>query len=237
MPDSLLPPPPEGMLFHNDLVQGSDEWLAARCGLLTASEMRLIVTPGTWKPASNDKERAHLWELLSQRLTRHVEPAYVSDDMLRGQTDEVEARILYAQHYAPVAEVGFVTNDRWGFKLGYSPDGLVGNDGLIECKSRRARFQVETIAVGGVPPEFQVQMQTGMLVTGRTWCDFVSYSAGLPMLTLRVERDPEMQCAIIAAAAQFEARLTARLADYRAASASGARLIPTERRVEQELHL
>ena len=65
--------------------------------------------------------------------------------MLRGIEDEVEARILYAAQYAPVQDMGFITNDRWGFTLGFSPDGLIGDDGFLECKSRRQKFQVQTI--------------------------------------------------------------------------------------------
>ena len=222
--------------YHRDLVQGSDEWLAARCGLLTASEMKLIVTP-TLKPASNDKERAHLYELLAQRITRHVEPSYISDDMLRGREDEIEARILYAERYAPVDEVGFITNDRFGFTLGYSPDGLVGDDGLIEVKSRRQKYQIETLINGEVPAEYAIQIQTALLVSERAWCDFISYSGGLPMVTIRVEPDAKMQAAILDAAAAFEQRLAEKLETYRTRLASTARLIPTERRVEQEMHV
>jgi predicted phage-related endonuclease len=155
--------------------------------------------------------------------------------MLRGHEDEVEARILYAQHYAPVQDVGFITNDRWGFTLGYSPDGLVGDDGLIECKSRRQKFQVETVINGDVPCDYLLQVQTGLLVSERKWLDFISYSGGLPMVTVRVYPDPKVQNAIIEAAADFEARLAEKLAAYDAAMASAARLIPTERRIEQEM--
>lgn len=217
--------------YHADLIQGSDEWLAARRGILTASEMKLIITP-TLKPASNDKERSHLFELLAQRITGHVEPSYISDDMLRGQEDEIEARALYAEHYAPVQEMGFITNDTWGFTIGYSPDGLVGDDGLIECKSRRQRFQVETILSGTMPADYLIQVQTGMLVTGRKWCDFISYSGGLPMAVIRVPADPAIQAAILDAAEAFEDRLLMKLAAYREASAG---LIPTTRRVELEM--
>lgn len=222
--------------FHRDLIQGSDEWLAARCGLITASEMKLLISPATLKPANNDKTRAHVWELAAQRITQHVEPSFIGDDMLRGQEDELVARDLYAQHFAPVEEVGFVTNDRWGFTLGYSPDGLVGDAGLIECKSRRQRFQVETI-INGVPEEYMVQVQTGMLVAERPWCDFVSYSGGLPLAVFRVEADPEMQAAILAAAEAAEDRIVGAMADYRASLARMRKLIPTERRVEQEMVL
>lgn len=220
--------------YHRDLIQGSDEWLAARTGLLTASEMKLIITP-TLKIADNDKTRAHVWELLAQRLTRYVEPHYISDDMLRGVQDEIDARTLYAEKYAPAEEVGFITNDIWGFTIGYSPDGLVGDDGLIECKGRRQRFQIETIASGEMPSDYLMQVQTGLLVTGRKWLDFVSYSGGLPMVTIRIYPDPVVQNAIIAAATAFEAKLAEQLAAFHAAMGSKARLIQTERRTTQEM--
>lgn len=224
--------------YYTDLIQGSDEWLAARCGLLTASEMKLILTPSL-KIASNDKERAHLYELMAQRITGYVEPHYVSDDMLRGHEDEVEAKILYAQRYAPVEEMGFITNDRWGFTLGYSPDGLVGDGGLIECKSRRAKFQVETILdaeAGLIPAEFVLQVQTGLMVSERKWLDFISYSGGLPMATVRVWPDPVTQDAIEQAAGAFEKRLAEKMARYEAVLAEKVvRLIPTERKVYEEI--
>lgn len=222
---------------HPDLIQGSDEWLAARTGLLTASEMKLIVTPSL-KAASNDKERAHLYELLSQRITRYVEPSYIGDDMLRGQADEVEARMLYAEHQHPVQDMGFITNNRWGFKIGYSPDGLVGNDGLLECKSRRQKFQVQTIIDGVMPDDFLIQAQTGLLVSERSWLDFVSYSAGLPMMTVRVYPDGRVQEAILEAAIAFEERLAVKLMRYQNELKHPAnRLIPTIRKIEQEMYV
>lgn len=225
--------------YYPELIQGSEAWLQARCGLLTASEMKLIITP-TLKVAANEKERAHLWELLAQRITKYVEPHYVSDDMLRGHEDEVEARILYSQHYAPVQEMGFITNDRWGFTIGYSPDGLVGDDGLIECKSRRQRFQIETIvqySVDSTPPlDYYLQVQTGLLVAERKWCDVVSYSGGLPMIPMRVYPDAAAQDVIVDAASKFEARLATKLEKYRIALKSIARLVPTERKIVMEMY-
>jgi len=220
--------------YHNDLIQGSDEWHAARCGLLTASEVKLILTP-TLKIAANDKTRAHVWELLAQRLTRYTEPSYIGDAMLRGWRDEILARDLYSQHYAQVTEAGFITNDRWGFTLGYSPDGLVGDDGLIECKSRAQKFQIQTIAENEVPGEFMLQLQTGLLVTGRAWVDFISYSGGLPMLVKRVLPDLEIQGAIIDAATAFELTLAERANDYEDSLMYMPVVIETERHVEQEM--
>ena len=226
------------VVYHPELTQGSDEWKAARCGLLTASEMSLIITP-TLKAASNEKERSHLYELLGQRITRHVEPRYISDDMLRGQEDEIEAVELYAKTYAPVERVGFITNDKWGFTLGYSPDALVGEDGLIECKSRNQKYQIRTlidyVPVHNIDPEFVIQVQTGLLVSERKWCDLISYCGGLPMSTTRVLPDTEVQNAIIAAATAFEERLAAAHAKYEAILSAQVRLIPTERKVYQEI--
>lgn len=226
---------PRGLIHHPELTQGSEEWLEARRGLLTASEMRLILTQ-TLKIASNDKERAHVFEIAAQRVSGYVEPSYVGDNILRGWDDEIAAREVYAKTYAPVTEIGFITNDRWGFTLGYSPDGLVGADGAIEAKSRRQKFQVETIAKGEVPEEFVLQLQTGLLVSERRWVDFISYSGGLPMITIRVFPDPLMQAAILTAAEQFEARVADCMARFHDRLVSPeARLVPTERRIEQEM--
>jgi hypothetical protein len=221
--------------YHPEVEQGSDEWLAMRCGLLTASEMRLILTP-TLKLASNDNERAHVYELAFQRISGFVEPQYVSDAMLRGQEDEIHARAAYHANYAEVTETGFVTNASLGFTIGYSPDGLVGDDGLIEIKSRAGKYQVQTIATDEVPGEYMIQLQTGLLVTGRKWIDFISYSAGLPMFVKRVEPDPDIQEAILTAATAFEARVHAVVQEYHATLAS-RKFLPTERRFEEEIIL
>lgn len=223
-------------IYHPEVIQGSDEWLAMRCGVMTASEMKLILTP-TLKVANNDKTRAHAYELAFQRLTQYVEPQYVSDAMLRGQEDEIYARAAYAEHYAPVTECGFITRDFGGFTIGYSPDGLVGDDGLIECKSRAGKYQVQTIATNEVPEEYQLQLQTGLLVTGRAWIDFISYCGGLPVFVKRVEPDAEVQDAILTAAEAFNARVAEVMAEYGHTLRNMPVVIPTERRVEQEMYL
>ncbi len=222
--------------IHNEFEQGSEQWLQARCGLLTASEMKLIINPPPepetrikkdgdpykqreWKVISEDeKARIHIYELAAQRITKFVEPIYESFDMLRGKADEQEARALYAERYEPVHEVGFVTNDRWGFTLGYSPDGLVGEDGQIECKSRKQKYQVQTLIenllTDTIPGEFLMQHQTGLLVTEREWIDFVSFSERLPMSVIRVHPDDVIQAAILEAAAITEAKIAKIVATY-----------------------
>lgn len=227
--------------YHAEVVQGSEQWAAMRCGILTASEMHLIITPATLKAASNDRERSHMWELLAQRTTKYVEPSYVSDAMLRGINDELDAVALYSKTYAPVEPVGFVTNDRWGFTIGYSPDGLVGDDGLVECKSRKQSLQIKTlvdyVADDKIDPDFMIQVQTGLLVTERAWCDLVSYCGGLPMATVRVYPIEKYQTAIQEAADAFEARVTAATLRLRTVMDSDARLIPTERKTIEEMYL
>ncbi|MFB0490237.1 hypothetical protein ABIE45_002823 [Methylobacterium sp. OAE515] len=222
---------PSTVRIHADLYQGTDEWIAARCGMLTASEMSLILTP-TLKTAKNEKERSHLYELLAQRITGFVEPRYVSDDMLRGRDDEIEALTLYAKHYAETETVGFITNDRWGFTLGYSPDALVGSDGLVECKSRRQKYQVQTflehVPDRAIPSDFLLQVQTGLLVSERLWCDLVSYSGGLPLAVIRAYPDEKVQQAIVDAAGDFERRIREAMDRYREVIAS-ARAVPTKR--------
>lgn len=226
------------IVYHSEMEQGSDEWLQARCGLITASEVKLLLTP-TLKIAENAKKRAHLWELAAQRITGFVEPQYVSDAMLRGHEDEVLARARYHDEYAPVEKVGFITNDKWGFTLGCSPDGLVGNDGAIECKSRCQKYQVQTVVeeftgVATIPEEYMLQVQAQLLISGREWCDFISYSGGLPMAVIRVTAAPETQDAIIDACSKFEAGISEVISDFHeAVKARGYR--PTERIIEEEM--
>jgi hypothetical protein len=221
-----------------DLEQGSPEWLAARCGMLTASEVKLIMTP-TGKIADNDKTRAHVWELAAQRISGHVEPTYVSDDMLRGHDEELLARQTYDQCIASTHKVGFVVNRKLGFPIGCSPDWLVGTDGGGEAKSRRQKFQVQTICENvpaeTCPDEFMLQVQSCLWITERRWWDFVSYSNGLHMAVIRILPDAEWQARFEEAAIAFEDKVQRAVMTYRAALASGARLIPTERREIQEM--
>lgn len=204
---------------YADLIQGTDEWLEARRGIVTASVVGQLVTPKTIKPAANDHSRALVAQLVAERITGWSEDSYVSHDMLRGSLDEPVARALYAEHYAPVAEVGFMVCDDWGFRIGYSPDGLVGDDGLIEIKSRRPKHHLSHIIAGQVPAENMAQIQCGLLVSGRQWCDYISYCGGMPMWIRRVEPDPRWHDAILAAVEQFEKDAAKMIDAYRQATA------------------
>jgi hypothetical protein len=220
------------VVYHHGIQQGSPEWLECRRGILTASEMKLILTPKL-NLTNNKEEKTHLYDLLAQRITGHVEPTFQSYDMERGNFEEEHARAKYSETYAPVTECGFITNDKFGFKLGYSPDGMVGDDGLIECKSRIQKWQmrtlIECVADQTIPDDFIIQVQSALLISERKWCDFVSYSGGMLMACVRVWPDPVFQNAILSAAAAFEERLAAAREIYDNLIASDARLVPTER--------
>lgn len=198
-----------------DLVQGSDEWLQARCGVLTASTLATLVTP-TLKVANNDTSRRLIRNLATERITGHVEEVYVNADMERGNMEEPLARDFYANHkQVAVDEVGFILKKETDYTLGYSPDGMVGDDGLIEIKSRRQGKHVETILNDAPLAENMAQLQVGLFVTGRQWIDYISYSAGMPFWTKRVYPDPKWFDIIPQAARQFETAATEIIDTYK----------------------
>lgn len=201
-------------LTIHQVEQGSQDWLDLRCGLLTASTIGQLISPKTIKPANNDTSRALTAHLVAERITGYVEPVYVSSDMERGTMDEPVARDLYSEHYAPAVEAGFMVETFNGRRLGYSPDGIVAADGLLEIKSRRQKKQLQTILDDAVPLENMAQIQTGLLVSGRDWLDYVSYCGGMPLYVKRVTPDPRWFDAIEAALDQFETTAAAMLAAY-----------------------
>jgi hypothetical protein len=156
------------------------------------------------EPADDDKARNLTLLLAAERITGWSDPTFVSDDMWRGIDDEPKARDKYSEHYAPVTEAGFMVEDRWGFQIGYSPDGLVGDDGLIEVKSRRSKAQLATILADEVPIDNMAQLQCGLLVSGRAWVDYVSYCGGMPLYRKRVLAQQKWFNAIIDAVTAFE---------------------------------
>lgn len=219
------------MTLHlfNDIEQGSDEWHAVRRGIVTASVVDQLITTKTLKPAANETSRGLTMHLAAERITGYTEPVYVSADMERGNFDEPFARDLYSETYAPVSELGFMVRDDWGFQIGYSPDGLVGEGGLIEVKSRRQKIHLRTILADEVPAENMAQIQTGLLVSGRAWCDYLSYCGGMPMWRKRVLPDEKWQQAIIDAVAGFEENAAQMIATYQAAVEG----MPATERIEQ----
>ena len=211
-----------GLTTYPDIVQGTPEWDDVRRGLVTASAVSALLTAGG-QVANNETSRTYTALLVAERITGHTDPTYQSEDMLRGLMDESLATAKYAEHFGvEVEEMGFMSRsftseiDGREFHIGVSPDGLVGDDGMLEVKSRRAKKHLSTILSGTVPPENWVQCQTALLVSGRSWLDYVSWSGGMPMWTCRVEPDLELHAVIVEAVEAFEARAVVMLAEYEA---------------------
>jgi hypothetical protein len=194
------------MIVH-DVKQGTLEWLKLRTGIPTASEFSRIVTPKGWKYAADAETFIH--ELIAQRHApdySEVE-SYVSASMRNGMMLEPEARRYHEFTTGlEIEQTGFITTDDGRF--GYSPDGLIGEDGLLECKSPKPKTQIKWLLQGGVPDEHLAQCHGGLLVTGRQWLDFLSYCHGLPSLLVRVERDEKTE-ALNVALERFHAELVA----------------------------
>lgn len=186
------------------------------------------------EPAHNDTARNLTVFLAAERITGYTEPTYTSDDMWRGVESEPIARDLYSEHFAPARQIGFFLREEAGWKLGYSPDGLVGDDGLIEIKAPRSKKQLATILADAVPAENLPQCQAGLLVSGRKWLDFVSYNGGMPLFVKRVFPDRRWFDAIEAAAKKFELTVADMITCYNAAIEG---LPATERVVEMEMTL
>lgn len=189
---------------HYHLEQGTTEWLEARRGLITASSFSKLITSKDRRPADNATSRKYLAALLAERLTGQLEESYQSEDMIRGSVEEPYARQIYHDCRAPVEVCGFITRRRYGVTLGYSPDGLVGRHGLIEIKRPRQENQIARILSGEIPEEYFWQIHVGLAVSGRKWCDFISYCPGLPMMIERVHSHTQANAAIWVAAQAAE---------------------------------
>ena len=177
--------------------------------------------------ADTDTARGLLTTLAAERITGHVEDTPTTGDMYRGIIAEPFARDYYADHHGvEVEEVGFMVRDFGTYRIGCSPDGLVGQDGGIEIKSPRAKTHIATVLTGEIPAHYMAQVQTFLLVSGRSWCDFVSFHGGLPLWPTRVEPDPSWAAAIHRAAAYAERTITDIVARFEQATDG---LPPTER--------
>lgn len=203
---------------YKDLEQGTDEWLEARRGIVTASVVGQLITAKTLKVADNDTSRGVTASLVAERITGWTDPTYINADMQRGHDIEPIARDWYIDRfgdkYGAVTELGFMVRDDWGFKIGFSPDGLVGDDGIIEIKAPRAKTHLLTHLSGQMPLHHMAQVQAGLLVSDRQWCDFISYYGGLSPFVTRVLRDEKWGAVIVEAVQQFEAKAAEMQADY-----------------------
>lgn len=180
--------------------------------------------------AMTDTARAAIMRLAAERISGHVEETFTTWDMQRGHDDEPKARDEYEQrHDVTVDEIGFMARDIDGVTIGYSPDGLVADTGLIECKSRRQATQLAHWLNGEVPAENVAQLQTGLLVSGRDWIDYLGFAEGWPTLEIRVYPDAQWAAVIVAAAKYAETEIQRITTTYTERTAG---LTPSERTPE-----
>ena len=166
--------------------QGSPEWMLDRTAIPSASNFGKIFTTAG-KPSTTAK--TYMNTLVAEWMLGEKEEIKQNDWMLRGIELEAEARQAYEfVNEADVLEVGFCFKDdaTW---VGCSPDGLVNHDGLLEIKCPKASTHIGYLLDGKLPATYYQQVHGQLWVTGREWCDFVSYHPGLPNFEIRVERE------------------------------------------------
>ena len=170
--------------------QGSQEWLALRAGKVTASKVADVMSSITTAGYKN-----YLADLVVERLTGKKTESFTNAAMQWGVDQEPIARAEYEVKTGNfVDQIAFVDHPTIA-NFGCSPDGLVGNDGLIEIKCPNTATHIDYVMQDKVPTKYIPQIQCQLAVTGRKWCDFVSFDPRLPdglqILIVRLERDDE----------------------------------------------
>ena len=180
-------------MIRLDVEQGTAAWMEARLGIPTASNFARIVTPTGRLSGQRDQ---YIAELLAEWATGNPVSDFSDEWTERGKVLELDAFYEYGfQTDLDPEKVGFVYSDE-SHMVGGSPDGLVGDDGLIELKCPKVENHLLYLARGVVPPKYVPQCQGLLWVTGRAWCDFMSFYPELPPLIVRVEPDDKYQEAL-----------------------------------------
>jgi len=186
-----------------DCVQGEKEWFEARIGTPTASMFATVKAGGKGGGESKTRKK-YMLQLLGEKITGQRQEGYSNHHMLRGQEMEESARMAYIFKTGnEVQQVGFVRN---GDK-GASPDSLIGDDGLLEIKTKLPEIQLDLLLNDKFPTEHTAQVQGQIWVCEREWCDFVSYWPGLKPYIKRVYRDDEYIKKLSEAVDQFNNEL------------------------------
>jgi putative phage-type endonuclease len=173
--------------------QGSEEWLSLRLGKITASRVKDVLTKGRGTSPSKTAE-SYMMELIAEILTGNSKPFFENDAMRWGTETEPQARAMYAVNndFVDVKEVAFVEHNE---QIGISPDGLVGDDGLLEIKCPNTTTQLKRALSDDYSSDYKAQIQMQLWVTEREWCDFLSFDPRLECaagyLQQRVMRDEE----------------------------------------------
>jgi len=206
------------MSAAEELIQGSIEWQLARVGKVTAS--RIADLAATTKSGWGASRGNYMAELIAERLTGVPAEGYSSPAMKWGNETEPMARNAY-QFYADtdVCETGFVCHPSIA-DAGASPDGLVGDDGLVELKCPNTATHIDTLLGASVPSKYRLQMQWQMACTGRKWCDFASFDPRMPenmrLFVRRLERDDTEIARLEGLVVAFQSELQQKIDQLRA---------------------
>lgn len=181
-----------------DCVQGSDEWYAARLGKITASCFSEVLNTGSGRGT-------YMMRLAAERLTGITQNGYQNKIMERGSEVEPQARVYYEELNECKVNtfVGFYARDN---DVGCSPDGIVGDDGLVEIKCPLTTTHLNYILKGKLPATYKPQVQGQIWVTDRKWCDFISFDPRLeqhPFFCIRIFRDDKYIMVLEMAIGQF----------------------------------
>jgi hypothetical protein len=188
-----------------DVPQGSEDWFRLRAGVPTASCFDQILAKGKNDADSLTRSR-YMRTLAAERITGEPGEQFETDAMRRGKMMEAEAREHYAlMHDAELDLVGFVKNGI----AGCSPDALLGENGIIEIKTKRGDILIEVLLKGNLPPEHVAQVQGSLWVTEREFCDFVAYWPGLPTFVKRCHRDETYIANLAEEIARFDVEVAA----------------------------
>lgn len=179
-----------------DFPQKSPEWYRVRMGIPTASMFGTVMAKGAGKTRDS-----YMRKLAGEILSDVPMESYTNEDMERGIAQEPELRARYAfLHDAEITEVGFIKNGN----KGCSPDGLVGDDGMVQFKSAAPHVMVEVLLDGGVPAKHLPQCQGELWIAEREWTDLVIGSAPkMPLFVQRIYRDE-----------RYIQRITGEVADF-----------------------
>lgn len=176
--------------IYLDCEQGTDEWFAARSGILTASVMGCLLVHGKDKSGLGDGAFTLMNQLIGERFTGEPADKFEGNRHTeRGHELEPVARAFVSERLGiDILSCGIILNHG----CGYSPDGLVGDDGLVEIKTKLPKHQITVILGGVVPAEHVVQCQTGIWLSERDHLDFASFYPGMPLFHTRIYRDEAM---------------------------------------------
>ncbi len=174
--------------------QRTDEWLTERCGKVTASAIYKVMA--RTKTGYGADRANYAAQLVAERLTGRPAENYTNAAMQWGIDTEAQARAMYAfQRGESVIETGFHTHPKIEL-CGASPDGLVGDKGLVEIKCPNTATHIASLTGAGIDRKYILQMQWQMACTDRQWCDFASFDPRLPeemqIHIVRVPRDDEL---------------------------------------------